>query len=442
MAAFNGHGDVGALRAAFEAEMVATGCRLKDLTVLDEKNDPFRLDTPAGHRDGQWLAEVASELWAAFRQIHLRGLHYLLVSKEVTKPNGTPYTNTDEDWRWMTERAAKSARWLGYVAHELIVDGRNSEPVVRIREAQEPNGVITLGDIEIVVPDEIVPSVRLDGWQATQPYRIALFGEKASLEPVLAPLSDHYHTDLLLPTGEASDTMIHRLASAAHEDGRPLVVLYFSDCDPSGRQMAVSVGWKLRAFQALDCPDLGFQLYPVALTPEQVLNAPAEWGIELPSTPLKDTERRADRWTAAFGIEQTEVDALSALHPDLLTQVAREAIRPWFDTSLERRMREARQAWEEKAQQALVEQLGADQIEQLRREAEEKIAELHDLRDQVKDAMYVDDLDGVVLPDPPEAPEPDVKGVASNRPLIHSDWELIDQARGLRAHKSYGRVAS
>ena len=31
----NGNGDIGALRAALEAEMMRTGCRLKDLTVLD-----------------------------------------------------------------------------------------------------------------------------------------------------------------------------------------------------------------------------------------------------------------------------------------------------------------------------------------------------------------------------------------------------------------------
>ena len=27
---------------------------MKDLTVLD--NDPYRLDTPANHRDGKWFA--------------------------------------------------------------------------------------------------------------------------------------------------------------------------------------------------------------------------------------------------------------------------------------------------------------------------------------------------------------------------------------------------
>ena len=36
--------------------MAATGCTMASLTVLDEDNDPFRLDTPSRHRDGAWLA--------------------------------------------------------------------------------------------------------------------------------------------------------------------------------------------------------------------------------------------------------------------------------------------------------------------------------------------------------------------------------------------------
>jgi hypothetical protein len=41
------------LRGALEAVIAEEGCSLKDLTVLAAKNDPFRLDTPAQHRDGR-----------------------------------------------------------------------------------------------------------------------------------------------------------------------------------------------------------------------------------------------------------------------------------------------------------------------------------------------------------------------------------------------------
>jgi hypothetical protein len=52
--------------------MDADGCTMKDLTVLAPKNDPFRLDTPARHRDGRRLADTVAELGLQARRIHLR----------------------------------------------------------------------------------------------------------------------------------------------------------------------------------------------------------------------------------------------------------------------------------------------------------------------------------------------------------------------------------
>ena len=72
-----------------------------------------------------------------------------------------------------------------------------------------------------------------------------------------------------------------------------MVVLVLADFDPAGNQMAVSIGRKLQAFRDLHFPDLEFSLYPVALTEDQVRE------FDLPSTPLKETERRGDRWRDA-----------------------------------------------------------------------------------------------------------------------------------------------
>ena len=79
------------------------------------------------------------------------------------------------------------------------------------------------------------------------------------------------------------------------DDGRPMVVLYFADCDPAGWQMPISVGRKLQALEDRCFPELEFEVRRVALTPDQV----REYG--LPSTPLKETEKRADRWQRGDG---------------------------------------------------------------------------------------------------------------------------------------------
>ena len=48
----------GVLRSVLERARREAGCSLSDLTALSAQVDPYRLDTPAGHRDGQWLARA------------------------------------------------------------------------------------------------------------------------------------------------------------------------------------------------------------------------------------------------------------------------------------------------------------------------------------------------------------------------------------------------
>src|SRR5204863_8398357 len=97
-----------------------------------------------------------------------------------------------------------------------------------------------------------------------------------------------------------------------HDDGRPMIGFYLSDCDPSGWQMSGSVARKLQALEALVFPGLEWEVRPICLTPDQV----REHG--LPYGPMKSTERRADMWFTAMGVQQTEIDAIATLQPDLL----------------------------------------------------------------------------------------------------------------------------
>src|SRR4029077_11026481 len=103
---------------------------------------------------------------------------------------------------------------------------------------------------------------------------------------------------LYLVAGEISDTLLYRMAKDGAADKRTLVVFVLADCDPAGHQMTVSIGRKWQALRDLRFSDLAFELVPVALTVEQVRD------LGLPSTPLKDTEKRADNWREAFGVEQ------------------------------------------------------------------------------------------------------------------------------------------
>jgi hypothetical protein len=94
-----------------------------EVIALSEDNDPFYSGRPAHVKDGEWFAA----LWQRFglsrgTGIHLRAIHYkLVVTADVSKPNGTPYVNTEKCWKYL-QAAAKCARYLGLVDANDIVD--------------------------------------------------------------------------------------------------------------------------------------------------------------------------------------------------------------------------------------------------------------------------------------------------------------------------------
>ena len=186
------------LREILEAAQSESGLSLGDLTVLAAQRDPYRQDTLAGHRNGQWFAAMLRSC-AGFGSIHLRGLHYLFVVRgDVLKPDGKPYVNDDANWAWLSETAAKAARRLGYVPFDRIIDNRNDAPELIAREElQKPFGAVSSsGFLNIRAADDIRVSPWLVGFESRQPYGLAFFGEKSSLREVLLPLARRFDADM------------------------------------------------------------------------------------------------------------------------------------------------------------------------------------------------------------------------------------------------------
>lgn len=412
-----------------------TGLSLKDVTVLAPQNDPFRVDTPARHRDGEWLGTIVGDMrdrGLLGNRIHLRGLHYgiLEVFDGRLKPDGLPYTNTDENWLWLSEGCAKAARWLGYVGFDQIFDKRNAAPVVRIHEPPMPTPYVNVG-INIEIPDaaSLMPKVACADFRGTQPYKLVMFGEKSSLEEVLGPIAEQYHVDLYLPTGEISDTLLHQMARVGAEDGRPMVVLCFSDCDPAGWQMPISIARKLQAFKTLLFKDLDFEVRRVGLTPNQV----RELGLR--SSPLKETERRADRWREAMRVDQTEIDSLILTRPEELRRLAQQAIAPFFDSTLDRRVAEARRAWQTEAQTVIDASLDTERLERIRDDATERLDAMQADIEHLNEALQID-ADDFDLPDP-VIPDAQSNGASNGKPLIDSRWSFVEQTQRLIRAKAY-----
>jgi hypothetical protein len=427
----NGHG---ALRSVLEAAFDESGYSRSDLTVLSAQVDPYRLDTPSGHRDGHWAAVQLAKGFGKTRRTHWRGLHYSIVARgKVKKPDGTLYQNNEADWLWLSGMAGKAARWLGYIDFERIIDARNAEPTIHRKARVEPNSWVWVGvDVDIPAADDIEPRAGAQGFVPRQAFSFVIFGEKTSLEDVLLPVAREHEADLYLPSGEISDTLLYQIAKDAAEDGRPLVVITASDCDPAGYQMPVSIARKLQAFRDLLFPDLRFEVVPAALTVEQVRE------LNLPSTPLKETEKRADRWRTAFGIEQTEIDALATLRPDVLREIVTRAFDPYFDRTLEGRVREAKSEWMSDAEAVLAEETDEELLANLRDQAETQLGELREAIDRINDQLRIS-VDGLDLP-VIEVPEAEVDEDSIRQALVSFEQDWVEQTRAMIERKSYGKL--
>jgi hypothetical protein len=444
----------GPLGRVIRDEAVTNHCALADLTAM--RRDPYRRDTPSGHRNGEWFKQWW-ERYGRPRGLHLRGLFYALIMHQnedgsvgVRKPNGANLINTEDDYNWLGDMS-QDARWLGYVAFEEIPDERNAEPMVRKYaerdEAEAQVAVIAL-DRTGLDPDAIGVFPSAANFDARQPYRLVLFGEKTSLAAILDPIAEEYQADLYLETGQISDRHLYEIAKDGWVDGRRLVMITVSDFDPAGYwDMPIAIARKLQAHRDREFDSLEFTMIPAALNERQVRAAPP-----LPSTPLKRVgepgrERmlpgadRVHEWLRAYGgLEQTEVDAAIALKPNDLSRWVREALDPWFERGLAARVEAAKAEWLERAQSALAEHVDQTKVERLKVKARLAYASLMWVNENLQE-MRATAAAGADLPEP-EVPEPDQEALeaaqaeqaARGGVLVNSDMGFAEATRRLRAY--------
>ena len=423
----------GLLYQELKAASDTSGFSVNELTVLSPKNDAFRFDTRVGHANAKWFTDHVERLLGETAQVHLRGLFYrIVVLGDVLRPDGQPFTNTYKNWAWLTNQAAKAARYLTYVPFERIKDERNAAPLLFLPDQPPGDGLggfVAGKHIEPVPLDPLLPHLEMVAPRGKQPYRIILIGEKSSLQEVLRPIAEQVHGELLLPTGESTDTMVHNAAARAVADGRPAVILYFVDFDPSGHQMAISVSRKLQALRTLFFPGLDIRLHRVALTRAQVEG--------LPSTPLSPKEKRSDRWEAAMGRAQTEIDALLALRPGDLREIALDAIRPFFDFTLEDRCREASESWLRDAEARIKDHPAHAAAKKKIAAAYAKFEKARVNALRTRDAEYARIKDQVGIDDT-DIPAPEAKITArAPTPLFTTDDDFVTASRKLISEKRY-----
>jgi hypothetical protein len=120
-------------------------------------------------------------------------------------------------------RLLRQAREDGTIPWEWIVD--ETRRLERVSTWKDPEAYARC----------VAQSYRRDFWNH-QPARVQVWSEKGTVRGVLAPVLDEYAVGFQVMHGFASATAVHDVAE--DDDGRPLIVLYVGDFDPSGMFMS------------------------------------------------------------------------------------------------------------------------------------------------------------------------------------------------------------
>ena len=321
-----------------------------------------------------------------------------------------------------------TARWLGLVPIDRIVDHKNSAPIIMPRGnfILNAEAVADFPGMQFNVDEiGINPNIDID---AKQPWSIAIFGEKSSLREILTPIHERYGASIYLAEGEPSLSHVYDMARRAVDDCQSLALFTLTDCDPAGHQMAISMARKLQALKDGFIPSLEYKVIAVALTPQQAID------FDLPSTPLRPKEKRSAKWREAFGRDQTEIDAMIALHEDELSAMITDAVRPYYDDTLAERFVEAKSQWREAAREAIDGEVGTE-IKSLREEARNRLGSYNSIMAELEEKFGAVNRN-MRLPDF-RFPKADIPAPSDDGVFVSSRWGWLRQTKTLKDRKAY-----
>jgi len=226
--------------------------------------------------------------------VTLRQLFYRLVSDGTLR-------NTQAEYNQLSNRTAEARR-----------EGWFPELVDRNRRIVQPYSYSS--------PEEALEELRDDFRRDRtegQPYSLYLAVEKAGLvEQLRVWFGDELGIPILPLGGYSSETFEREVNAHLHRYGRPAVLLYAGDLDPSGEDIE-------RNFLERTNFDTSEK---IALTRLQAIEH------DLPPMPGKREDTRSGGFIEKYGeLFQIEVDALP---PDVLRGLFAKAIEPYWDDAV------------------------------------------------------------------------------------------------------------
>jgi hypothetical protein len=251
------------------------------------------------------LIKAVNEIFTQYTvKLTLRQIYYRLVSKNLIP-------NTKASYKGLSHQLVK-ARESGEVDDSRIED--------RSRKKQG-NGDYGYEDSEDFVEDRVQ---RLkDSWEyftlkqwTDQPKQVIVALEKDALSRLFVDIADGYRINVYATRGYGSYTFVNDMAGDLNKD-KEVVVLYFGDYDPSGRDIQRDLKERLVKYCGRD----DFTVVRIALTPEQI----AEYNLP-PMPEDKETlaKLQRDPRTKTYGM--TYAVELDAIEPNELQKLIKSAI--------------------------------------------------------------------------------------------------------------------
>ena len=363
---------------------------IEDLIVEAVPNDPFYAGLPSQKKQAEWFVKIWKKFGAEIG-VHLRGLHYKLISQKNPKTyTGRLYQNTRKDWNRLL-MASKYARHLGLIPHNAIVDRRNPEPQKFTFDTElaspgwYPDNEIDEWELPTIDTDLSwdldwnLPGFNAQGYdyyESMQPYHIEIWVEKSSMNDLLIPLCKRYNLNLVTGIGEMSIPSVVKMLERVYTRDKPCRILYISDFDPGGKNMPIAVARKVEYYLynsqlwGQEEINIDVKLDPIILTQQQ------KDKYKLPRTPIKPGEKRRRRFEQIYGKGAVELDALEALHPGEFIKIVEEKILELWDLTLEDRIGKARVKIYEKLEEEWQEKI--EPFTDKKNEIEEEAKEIYD----------------------------------------------------------------
>jgi hypothetical protein len=152
---------------------------------------------------------------------------------------------------------------------------------------------------------------------------------------------------------------------------------------------------------------------------------------------LKETEKRKTRWREVMQHEQTEIDALAALRPADIQEIAYAAVEPFYDFTLAERCGAASEAWRAEAEAKIADQPALAMMRGKIAVAHTAVTAAIDTLHEVQSAAYAEvkdqlDIENASIP----APEAQIDTTAS-APVFTTADDFATASLKLIAEKKY-----